>query len=227
MADSKKPTNEIVTADYSGFMHEIKNSLNNIYLLSRAIVEGNLSGDDANMNLELICEAVMSVKNTEAEFDVYRKTGSLPVQKEYFNVLPLIRSIVSEYKVYYEEKKIDVTVEAHNFYIFTDKEKLRRVLANLISNAIKYNKDNGKVRITVKQAHYADSCLTIVVEDTGVGMSTAALQKIGTPFFRCQSNVNGSGLGVAQIKKICKLLRWEITYKSSVDEGTTVILKVK
>ncbi len=228
LADRKKTAMvEVSPVEYSSFMHEIKNSLNNIYLLSQAILNDSAGDADLKSNLELICDAVACVKNTEAEFDIYRKTGSLPVQKEYFNILPMIRNITGEYKALCEEKKIECIVEAHNFYIFSDKEKLRRILANIISNAIKYNKKDGRVRITVKQAHYADSSLTIIIEDTGIGMSAATLEKIGTPFFRCRTDVAGSGLGVAQIKKICKLLRWEITFTSVVNEGTTVVLKVR
>lgn len=222
---------ELSSVEYSGFMHEIKNSLNNIYLLIQSLMMNEKIRKDATVleTFNIINASILSIKSLDADFDFYRKTGKSAIKRKYFNIVVLIRQILQEYEPICKEKNISITVDALGFYILSDYEKLKRIISNLVSNAIKYNKPNGKIDIIVKPGSVLDNKMQIIIKDTGIGMSADELHLIGKPFYRADksSSIAGTGLGVAQIKKICRLFDWEFSFESELDKGTTATLKIK
>lgn len=143
----------------------------------------------------------------------------------YLNALLL--DTLSRYSDKIEDKKIKVhTNFDDDCYIKSDNYLVSVIVGNLISNAIKYNKNNGEIFINLKNhIHYT----TVSIEDTGIGISKENLDKIFLPFYRSHSTefplIKGTGLGLSIVKRLCDLLSIEITFQSEIDKGTSIFIK--
>ena len=108
-----------------------------------------------------------------------------------------------------------------------DEVKLSLVLTNLIENAIKYNKEQGKVEVTVDADH---QFFTIQVSDTGIGIPEDSLKQIYERFYRVDKShsreIGGTGLGLAITKNAVQLHRGSIKVVSTEGEGTTFTVKI-
>jgi hypothetical protein len=205
------------------FMHEIKNSLSNIYSLIELIE------DDKNEYLsymQLIKKSIMQIKSIESDYDTYKRIGQTPVTYSVINLPSMISVLAAEHKTLADRHKIDILFNCSPLRVETDATKLKQVISNLLSNAIKYNVCGGKVLIECK---VVNNKKCIIVKDTGIGMTNAELQSIGTMFYRCKKiDTDGTGLGWALIKSIVDLMMWDIKItscpKSPFEYTTTVTL---
>ncbi len=108
-------------------------------------------------------------------------------------------------------------------------EQLRRMLYNLVDNAIKYNRPGGKVAVELHRARDPDR-LQLVVTDSGFGIPSAYLPHIFERFYRAEATrprsgiSRGSGLGLAIVKAIVDLHGAEISIKSELGKGTQIII---
>lgn len=107
-----------------------------------------------------------------------------------------------------------------------DEVRIKQIMHNIISNAIKYT-DKGSVHVTVS---YEDKNLIIVCADTGQGISKESMEQLFTPFVRLNekknSNIQGTGLGLAVVKKMIELMGGEITVSSKINEGSVFTVRL-
>jgi signal transduction histidine kinase len=103
-----------------------------------------------------------------------------------------------------------------------DRGELEMIFTNLVSNAVKYNRDGGRVEIAVKKQ---DGRVEIAVSDTGIGMSGEEAKTLFGEFVRIKNektrNILGSGLGLSIVKKIAQLYGGDATVASKPDVGST------
>jgi len=107
-------------------------------------------------------------------------------------------------------------------YVMADQQRLKQVLLNLISNAIKYNSDDGTVTIATEEVD--GSRLKIRIRDTGPGIKPDSLPKLFTPFERLgaeQTGVEGTGLGLALSKRLLEMMGGSIGVENNPDRGST------
>lgn len=109
-------------------------------------------------------------------------------------------------------------------YISISNENLKEILSNLIDNAIKYNKNGG--RVIINYSKDGDD-LVMSIRDTGVGMSEDTVSKIFTPFHRFSKDIEGTGLGLSIVKKMVEDCGGQIACTSNVGVGTTFEIKFK
>lgn len=99
---------------------------------------------------------------------------------------------------------------------------IKRILENLIGNAIKYTPENGMVSVSLT---IEDSEATLQVRDTGIGIPEDAIQKLGEEFYRAEnareSDISGTGLGLATVKQLVSNFNGQLAIESTVGEGTT------
>jgi signal transduction histidine kinase len=116
-------------------------------------------------------------------------------------------------KVYFDSDEIQ--------YITGDAEELEIIMNNLISNAIKYNKENGEVYVQIKPGN---GKVEIKVRDTGIGMTEEEISKLFQEFVRIKNaktkNITGSGLGLSIMKKMVDLYNGDIIVESEPDVGS-------
>ena len=108
-----------------------------------------------------------------------------------------------------------------------DEVKMSLILTNLIENAIKYNREHGKVTVTLDADH---QYFTITVEDTGIGIPEESLNRIYDRFYRVDKShsreIGGTGLGLAITKNAVQLHRGSIKVESTFGEGTRFLVKI-
>lgn len=122
-----------------------------------------------------------------------------------------------------ERRKIIVSFDSEDSIPFLcDSGEIEIILNNLISNAVKYNRDGGKVNIRIART---DGQLEIKVEDTGIGITQEEASKLFNEFVRIKNaktrDILGSGLGLTILKKISTLYQGTIDVKSEPDVGST------
>jgi signal transduction histidine kinase len=110
-----------------------------------------------------------------------------------------------------------------------DRGELEIIMNNLVSNAVKYNKDNGRVDVSVDEDMKNDQ-VVIVVSDTGIGLSQEEADRLFNDFVRIKNdktrNVLGSGLGLSTVKKLAMLYGGNATVSSEPDKGSTFTVRL-
>lgn len=208
----------------SSFIHEIGNPLSNVYMIAQ-VLETETDISVIREYTSMLRQSVQQIKEIQADYNEYRKTGKMSTRPSVVNICTLLSSIVSEYRVMAQANNVEISLNFKPCRIFTDATKLKQAVSNLLSNAIKYNKPKGIVHVSCTRN--AD-CIEIAVSDTGIGMEPTELKQLGTPFYRCKRiETNGTGLGFSLVKKIADSLGWVISVKSEVGQGTTVTISVR
>lgn len=114
-------------------------------------------------------------------------------------------------------------------FITGDETLISRLLMNLISNAIKYNRTGGNISVTLVRESPGSAYCKLSVSDTGIGISEEDLPKIWDRFFRSEKSRSseGSGLGLSMVKKIAELHKAEVSVKSKPGEGSSFSIRFK
>jgi len=155
--------------------------------------------------------------------------GKEPLNIKLTKPVDLIREVVSDFELLVQQRNIHCEVIAPDpqFEFRTDADKFQRIAANLISNAIKYNKPGGFVKVFIKSDR---SALIVEIEDNGIGIMPEYYQKVFEPFGISSARKKGSfpgyrstGLGLAVTKGLIELLKGTISFISKPDEGTRFI----
>ena len=165
--------------------------------------------------------------------DMNKLTTSGPVWRdEFFVMTELLDEIESFTAVQAKETGITLTIthDITHDYLFGGKLQFKRVLTNLIGNAIKYNRPNGKVVLTCVEKSVADGKVRFecTCADTGIGIGEKFIKKMYEPFEREKQSegksLEGVGLGLAIVKKLVDSAGWDISVQSKKGEGTTFIV---
>jgi len=133
-----------------------------------------------------------------------------------------VEPLAQEHKI-----QLEVQLPQDTILISGVEDKLNQLFDNLLTNAIKYNRQGGKIRITLsRDPQFA----FIRIEDTGIGISHQSLQEVFTRHFqektRSLGNVKGLGIGLSLVQEIVKLHGGEVHLESELGKGTTFIVKL-
>lgn len=148
---------------------------------------------------------------------------------ERVNLSQLVAEIVEKMFFAAKEKHQDITLSAKKtpIYVMTDRDKLEQVIINIISNAVKYTPEKGKIEVSCEKV-YKDAY--IKVRDNGIGIPEENLPRIFERFYRVDNarsrETGGTGLGLAIAKQIMAQLGGDININSTYGEGTEVIISV-
>lgn len=110
--------------------------------------------------------------------------------------------------------------------VHADKIRLKQVLVNILSNAVKFNRENGEIIINGEIVD--EKCLRIGITDSGTGISKQNIDKLFSPFERldAKNNVEGSGIGLVISKNLMELMSGTISVESTLGEGSTFWLEI-
>jgi len=151
------------------------------------------------------------------------------------DLLQYLKDYIEELHLDLGDQGIEVlfsSSQTHPSYVKADRDKLKRVLSNLVNNSVKYmDKESKQIIISLLDE---ENTVTVQVTDNGSGISSNALPFIFERFYRVEQSRNkrtgGSGLGLAIAKQIIQGHGGSISAVSEIGEGTTVffsLLKVK
>ena len=132
-----------------------------------------------------------------------------------------VREIIADRVEYFEvlakSKQVTFSLSLTEAEIVMDRRKFIRVIDNLISNAIKYNKRNGEIRIELKRNR-------LVIEDTGIGISEEKIPFMFDRYLRFNKSEGGFGVGLSIVKKIVDEYGIRIEVESEEGVGTRMVL---
>lgn len=212
--DIRTPMNAIL-----GFTDLAAHNLENKAKLKDYLQKISRSGD----NLLSLINNVLEMSRIE--------TGKQQVHEEICDAQELINSIMVSFEADVRAKKLDFKVlpKIKHRRLWLDQTLIRQIVVNLISNAIKYTPEGGKIVYSIEElpSEHAGYCyIKAIVKDTGIGISKEFLPHIFEQFEREQtqtaSKVEGSGLGMAIVKRTMDLLGAEINIESELGQGTTI-----
>ncbi len=147
----------------------------------------------------------------------------LIVRKQEFNFVKLVQEISKELFPSAQARHIEISFKSKNkrLKIFSDPEKIKMVLENLISNAIKYTTSGGKIEIKIERKH---NYIIFEIKDNGVGIPEEQIDQVFSKFFRSDNAVRyqteGTGLGLYIAKNIVEQSGGEIWFQSIENIGS-------
>ncbi|MBI3234245.1 MAG: HAMP domain-containing histidine kinase, partial [Bacteroidetes bacterium] len=201
--------------------HEIKNPLTpmklNLQLLQRANNDNHPNKDEimSKVNRVLI-EQIDALANLATEFSNFAK---MPESKnEIINICSIIDDMAT---LFISDEKVTINYNSskEEYYIKADSQEIKRVLTNLIKNAIQAIPEDRDGVIDIAVNAIEDKMLQITIKDNGQGIEDELKDKIFVPNFSTKNS--GMGLGLAMVKKIIEQNNGEIRFESVIDEGTT------
>ena len=227
--------NEAKTDFLRRMSHDIRTPINGI----RGMVKiGDYYNDDVDKQKECrdkiwtTSEYLLDLVNDL--LDMSKLTTTEPDWKdENFNLTTLLSEISTFTGMQAKEAGITHVVKElsvkHN-HLFGGKVQLKRVITNIVGNAVKYNKPGGSVVVSCEETACEENKATFrfVCVDTGIGMSEEFMQKMYEPFEREKqdtgNSLEGVGLGLAIVKKIVDRAGWTLDVESKVGEGSVFVL---
>lgn len=142
-----------------------------------------------------------------------------------------VEIVVTKFKPLADQKKINLTFsdESRQLYMFFDRDKLRKIMDNLLSNALKFTPDDGTVSVKLWRTQSIDnqSVIKIEVNDTGCGMSEESLKHIFDRFYRVEKEEGrsvGSGIGLNLVQEYVKLHKGTLCVASQLGKGSSFTL---
>ncbi|MCP4422631.1 MAG: HAMP domain-containing histidine kinase, partial [Chloroflexi bacterium] len=173
-------------------------------------------------------DALLEIVNNLLEVARIQSGGAIQIEKEELDLSLLISEVVSLLTPQAAKKEITLTYQEVPvpIILMADSAKLRRVITNLVSNAVKYTPGEGGVIIRSRiEKNYA----VVDVEDTGFGISADDLPHIFDRYMRVkkhQRTTVGTGLGLSIVKSLVEAHDGEILVESEVDEGSTFTIRL-
>ena len=173
--------------------------------------------NDSVSDMQALIDAFLVLaRETHNEFD-----------REEVDVVELVRSEVASASIYAEDKPVNIRIDNQfPLVLNTAKQVLSIVLGNLIRNAVLYTEE-GEVVISIRSA-------SVVVSDSGIGMSSNQIERIFQPYYRADSSVDdgktsstsrkGYGVGLTIVKRLSNRFNWILDVKSEIDIGTTIVV---
>ncbi len=201
--------------------HDLRTPLTRIKITSELALsdQSKLNPKDALLSCLDESDKILTLLNAIVDISQI-ETGSLKLNIEKIQLKKLLDDVIDLYDYVIEEHGINLSVICNeNIFIHGDFNRLRQALSNLMDNAIKYNKPNGKISI---KAFKIDNKVCLFLKDTGIGISNKDLPYIFERLYRADKSRSkqGLGLGLSLVKAIIKAHKAKIKVRSILNCGT-------
>ena len=224
--DNLERANDVKTEFLRSMSHEIRTPMNQIIGCASVLeMEDNLSEESKDMLKELanstnslldVCNGIINVSQIES--------GNVDILISGYNPREIIEDLVNLNRKRLTNKDVEIVSNYSELpdVVYGDKDKVKQIVSNLISNAIKYT-DEGKIEVSVSSSVKKDKCdIEIVVSDTGKGISEENIDLIFNKFGKLEKNSDtlGLGLGLFITKNLVNILGGEISVTSELCKGS-------
>ena len=221
--------NEVLKTDFiSNVSHEIKTPLSVIQNYATLLQNDGLDSETKKSYAKTLISASKRITDLITNILKLNKLENQEIQEKHetFNLTNAISECVLEFETMLEKKNIELNCEMDEVFIHSSKSLLDIVWNNLISNAVKFTSDGGKIGVSIKKR---GTSVEVNVSDTGCGMSSEVGAKIFEKFYQGDTShsVSGNGLGLALVKKVIDILGGEISVQSEVNKGSTFTIFLK
>ena len=209
------------------FSHELKTPIVSIRGFAKLIAKGNISDEEAKEYLSfIVSESDRLVDLTASTLMLDRiQSNRLEVVEREFDLSELLRKSILTLQPEWEKKNIEIDADFGECTVRSNDELLSRVFINVLDNAIKYSRENGKVGVYVTES---DEKISVTVADDGIGMDEETKRRMFDKYFRADKsrNTRGNGLGLTTVKKIAELLELKIKVDSKTDKGSKFTIEI-
>jgi signal transduction histidine kinase/DNA-binding response OmpR family regulator/ligand-binding sensor domain-containing protein len=219
-----KELDSVKTQLYTNITHEFRTPLTVILGMAQQVKSN--PPQHLDNGIDMIIRNGQSLLNLVNEMlDLSKlETGKMTLQLVNGDIINFLRYIVESFHSLAEsqKKQLHFLAQMDSLYMAYDPEKIRQIVANLLSNALKFTPEKGNIYITVSENNqFADdekSILIIKVKDTGIGIPESQQLHIFDRFYQLDNShtrkTEGTGIGLALTKELVKLMEGEITVKS-------------
>lgn len=205
----------------SDFSHEFKTPISSISGFAKLLKNPKLSPEQRNEYLDVIIdESKRLVELSESVLMLNRLDSTDEVEKEKYSLDEQLRQCVLMFEQQCESKRIELNVELESVQICSNYKLLSQVVVNLMSNAVKFTEEGGRIDVKCKSVGLN---ALISVSDTGCGMDEETKSNVFNKFYQGDKShtTPGNGLGLSIVKKIVDLLGGQIYVDSKVGVGST------
>lgn len=231
---NQKKLSEIKNDFVNNMTHELKTPIATNSLAIDALSNPLIKNDEAKFKDYI---RILKEENKKLNAHVERvlqmallDKGTLPLSKKVLNLVPVIRSVIANYKLKIEEQQAEIyfSTVSETIAVYGDEEHLQTVFSNLMDNALKYFSEKCILSIFVS---IQNGEVTVNFKDNGIGIAKEHHEKIFEKFYRAQGgnlhDVKGFGLGLSYVKSIVEAHGGSISLKSEVGIGSEFTLKLK
>jgi signal transduction histidine kinase len=207
-------TNKLLDLLLKDTLHELNIPLS-VVKANTQMLKIRIKNDKDLNKLQRIDKACDELYKLYEDVDYYIKKQSKKDVKELCSLDIILRDEVDKFKYMY--KNTYIVLSSTNLQINTDKRAFQKVVTNLISNALKYNKNDNQIEIYNKDT-------VLFIQDYGIGMSESELFLVFNRYYQSQSEKQGYGIGLDIVKTFCDENRVFINIESKKDIGTKISL---
>ena len=211
----------MVSHDLKGPIYTIKG----MHGILKEYLDTQINNPETIEAMKHIEQAVSRLEKLVGSVLEYSKLSTKEISTEKVNFKGVLLEVLSDLEPVIKDKEIEILCEESYPDIITNKNALYQILANLIGNAVKYRTENRHTVIKVENTaainrHQAK----ITISDNCQGIAAEKLPLIFRPFQRANDKVEGSGIGLASVKKLLEKTSGQITVESEYQKGSTFSL---
>lgn len=211
--------------------HELKTPITSIMGYADTLLEGEYDDATKTKFLNVIASEARRMAKLVTDLLALSRydTNKNRIEKSEFDLGDLVKKCQEKLQIEIDKKhhKVENLVTANVPLVYADKSGIERVVLNILSNSIKYTKENGNIKIYVGFV-YNDAYIKII--DNGIGIPEEDLTRIFDRFYRVDKarsrELGGTGLGLSIAKEILNQNGGSIDIKSEVGKGTEVVIRV-
>lgn len=224
-----KAIDKLKTDFVASISHELRTPLAAIKAYSETMLSSlnDLDKDILNDFLQIVYKESLHLESLLDELLDFAKIEqkAMSLEKTKFNLVELIEEVIQSMTEFAKSKNVRLEYDANEpIFIFADRKRIRQVLINLVSNGVKYSKENGNDKFVKISAKIDNAFVIISISDNGIGIPEEYQQKVFEKFFRVGSALDyrteGAGIGLTITKEIVELHGGRIWLESKVNEGS-------
>jgi len=223
--------NKLKSYFVSSVSHDLKTPLTSIKMFSEILKSSkNISSEKAWEYLNIIegeSNRLTRLIDNVLDYSMIEK-GIKKYNFKIVEIHQIIKDVLKlmEYQFKIQKFKVKTAFYKDDLLIYADKDAIIEAIINIVSNSIKFSAENKSLNFTTI---IANSTISVVISDAGIGISEKDIEKMFQPYFK-SDNINieqnkGSGLGMSIVKHIMDAHNGKINIKSEVNKGTTVSLE--
>ena len=213
---------------FANISHEFRTPLTLIISPLKSMIDGFFKGDPKNQYKLMARNADRLLSLINQLLDLSKlESGHMQLQASRQDLIKFLKPIVHSFTSYAEKQYIDYkcTFPDQDITLFFEKDKLEKIVVNLLSNAFKYTQEFGRIDFTIIEKK---EIIQIHIEDSGIGMSEDQLDLIFNRFYQIDgTQKKGTGIGLALTKELVELHKGKIQVTSSEGKGTKFIVELK
>ncbi|MCR4780098.1 MAG: DegV family EDD domain-containing protein [Ruminiclostridium sp.] len=220
---------------FAGMSHEIRTPINTIIGLNELNLRGDLPKElvDNSLNIQSASNMLLHLINDILDMSKI-ESGNMEINSSAYDVGKMLSDIVGMMWIRAKEKNLAFNVEVDPempAMMYGDEIKIRQIIINLLTNAIKYTKEGWvSLSIACRRSEASKAVVTYTVTDTGIGIKSENIPHLFSSFKRVDEENNryieGTGLGLSIVKEFVGLMGGRINVNSVYTKGSTFVVEI-